>query len=239
MITIQNVSKSYGTLKAVDDLSFSVNDGEILVFLGPNGAGKSTTLKMLTGILPIDQGDILVDGHSIKSEPLEAKKHFAFVPDDPNVFPRLRGREYLDFLINVYELPNNEELKKKRLDLLNEFSLFSAMNDYIGNYSHGMKQKLLVVGVLLLDPQNWILDEPMTGLDPQSSFLLKGKMREQASHGKSVLFSTHVLEVAEKLCDRIGIIDHGKLLYLGTLEELKKKEGENLSLESLFLELTK
>ena len=238
MIKLQNVTKKYGNLIAVNNLTLDIKDGEIFGFLGPNGAGKSTTLKMATGIVPRDSGNSLLNDKSIVTESLEAKKQFGFIPDTPNVFLRLKGREYLSFITSVYKIPTN--VAKERIEkLAQEFEMQNSLEEYIINYSHGMRQKILIIGVLLTNPRNWILDEPMTGLDPNSSFILKEKMREHADNGNTVLFSTHVLEVAEKICDRVGIINKGKLLFVGTLEELRQSKGEDESLESLFLELTK
>lgn len=239
MIEIKNVSKSYvkGT-KSVDSLNLEIKDGEIFGFLGPNGAGKTTTIKMITGILDIDEGDILIDKKSIVQNPLEAKKNFGFVPDSPDTFLRLKGIEYLNFIADIYEVETKVR-KEKIEDLAKQFGIYENLNDQIQTYSHGMRQKLLVISVLLHSPKNWILDEPMTGLDPKASFELKELMRRHASEGNSVFFSTHVLEVAEKLCDRIGIINKGKLIFVGTYEEMKEKFKENASLEDLFLEITK
>ncbi len=238
MIKIENVTKSYVKgKKSVDNLNLEIKDGEIFGFLGPNGAGKTTTIKMITGILNPDEGDILIDGKSIEKEPLEAKKRFGFVPDSPDMFLKLRGIEYLNFLAEIYEIP--VELKKERIEkLTKKFEIYNNLNEQIESYSHGMRQKIVICGALLSNPKNWILDEPMTGLDPKSSFDLKEMMREHSRNGNTVFFSTHVLEVAEKLCDRVGIINHGKLVFVGTLEEMKSKFNENTSLENLFLEIT-
>ena len=238
MIKIENVTKSYVKgKKSVDNLNLEIKDGEIFGFLGPNGAGKTTTIKMITGILNPDEGDILIDGKSIEKEPLEAKKRFGFVPDSPDMFLKLRGLEYLNFLAEIYEIP--VELKKERIEkLTKKFEIYNNLNEQIESYSHGMRQKIVICGALLSNPKNWILDEPMTGLDPKSSFDLKEMMREHSRNGNTVFFSTHVLEVAEKLCDRVGIINHGKLVFVGTLEEMKSKFNENTSLENLFLEIT-
>lgn len=238
MIKIENVTKSYVKgKKSVDNLNLEIKDGEIFGFLGPNGAGKTTTIKMITGILNPDEGDILIDGKSIEKEPLEAKKRFGFVPDSPDIFLKLRGIEYLNFLAEIYEIP--VELKKERIEkLTKKFEIYNNLNEQIESYSHGMRQKIVICGALLSNPKNWILDEPMTGLDPKSSFDLKEMMREHSRNGNTVFFSTHVLEVAEKLCDRVGIINHGKLVFVGTLEEMKSKFNENTSLENLFLEIT-
>ena len=238
MIEIQNLSKSYvKDKKSVDTLNLTIKDGEIFGFLGPNGAGKTTTIKMITGILNPDEGDIFIDGKSIKTQSLEAKKNFGFVPDSPDMFLKLKGIEYLNFIADIYEI--SEELRKKRIEeLTQKFEIHDVLQNQMQTYSHGMRQKIIICGVLLNNPKNWILDEPMTGLDPKSSYDLKEMMRKHAKEGNSVFFSTHVLEVAEKLCDRIGIINKGKLIFVGTYNEMKEKFKENASLEELFLELT-
>lgn len=238
MISIQNVTKTYGSgIKAVDDISIEVRDGEIFGFLGPNGAGKTTTIKMITGILPADSGRILVSGHSIQDEPLKAKMATGYVSDDPNVFERLKGLEYLNFMADIYRVPASGR-KDKILKLAEEFEMTKALGDKIQSYSHGMKQKIIVMGVLLHEPPVWILDEPLSGLDPKSSFKLKSIMREHADKGNTVMFSTHVLEVAEKVCDRIAVINKGKILFVGTLEEMRKSRARDDSLEQMFLEMT-
>ena len=238
MIKIENISKSYVKgKKSVDNISLEIRDGEIFGFLGPNGAGKTTTIKMMTGILNAEEGDILIDGKSIKTEPVEAKKNFGFVPDSPDMFLKLKGIEYLNFLADIYEI--SKETRKQRIEeLTKQFEVYDVLQNQIGSYSHGMRQKIVICGVLLNNPKNWILDEPMTGLDPKSSYDLKERMRKHTKEGNSVFFSTHILEVAEKLCDRIGIINKGKLIFVGTYEEMKEKFKENASLEQLFLELT-
>lgn len=238
MIEIKNVSKSYVKgKKSVDSLNLDIKNGEVFGFLGPNGAGKTTTIRMITGILDPDEGDILVDGHSIKKEPLEAKKNFGFVPDSPDMFLKLKGIEYLNFLAKVYNVPDEE--KNSRIEsLTKKFEIFDELNNNIESYSHGMRQKIVICGALLSNPKNWILDEPMTGLDPKASFDLKEMMREHTRKGNTVFFSTHILEVAEKLCDRVGIINKGKLVFVGTFEEMKEKFKEQTSLEELFLEIT-
>ena len=239
MIEFKDVSKSYiKDKKSVDSLNFSVQDGEIFGFLGPNGAGNTTTIKMLTGILDIDVGgDILIDGKSIKSNPLEAKKQFGYIPDSPDMFLKLKGIEYLNFIADVYEI-SKEDRKERIENLAKKFKIYDGLDSRMESYSHGMRQKLMIISVLLHNPKNWILDEPMTGLDPKSAFDLKEMMKVHAKNGNTVFFSTHVLEVAEKLCDRIGIINKGKLLFVGTFEEMKSKLKENASLEELFLEIT-
>ena len=237
MIEIKHVTKTFGTKKAVDDLDLTIPTGEIIVFIGPNGAGKTTTIKMMTGVLNPDEGDILINGKSIQKEPLEAKRQFGLVPDSPDMFLRLKGIEYLNFMGDIYEV--DTQVRQQRIEALAEtFEMKEALNDKILSYSHGMRQKIIIMGVLINEPEVWILDEPMTGLDPQSSFRLKQMMKEHAAKGKTVFFSTHVLEVAEKLCDKIAIIAHGKMIYFGTLEDLRAQHGENQSLEELFLEVT-
>ena len=238
MIEIKNVSKSYiKGKKSVDNLSLEIKDGEIFGFLGPNGAGKTTTIRMITGILDADEGEILIDGKNIKTQVLEAKKNFGFVPDNPDMFLKLKGIEYLNFMADVYDIPENKR-KEKIESLTKKFEIYNELNNQIQSYSHGMRQKIVICGALLSEPKNWILDEPMTGLDPKSSFDLKEMMREHSKSGKTVFFSTHVLEVAEKLCDRVGIINNGKLVFVGTFEEMKQKFKEQASLEELFLEIT-
>lgn len=238
MIEIKNISKSYvKDKKSIEDLSLEIKDGEIFGFLGPNGAGKTTTIKMITGILDIDEGDVLIDGTSIQENPIEAKKKFGFVPDSPDLFLKLKGIEYLNFLADIYNVSENDR-KEKIEDLSKKFGIYENLNDRIQSYSHGMRQKIVVIGALLHNPKNWILDEPMTGLDPKSSHDLKELMKEHTKKGNTVFFSTHVLEVAEKLCDRIGIINKGKLIFVGTYEQMQKMLRENASLEELFLEIT-
>ena len=237
MIEIKHVTKTFGTKKAVDDLDLTIPTGEIIGFIGPNGAGKTTTIKMMTGVLNPDEGDILINGKSIQKEPLEAKRQFGLVPDSPDMFLRLKGIEYLNFMGDIYEV--DTQVRQQRIEALAEtFEMKEALNDKILSYSHGMRQKIIIMGVLINEPEVWILDEPMTGLDPQSSFRLKQMMKEHAAKGKTVFFSTHVLEVAEKLCDKIAIIAHGKMIYFGTLEDLRAQHGENQSLDALFLEVT-
>lgn len=237
MIKIDKVSKTYnGKTKAVDNISIEVKEGEIFGFLGPNGAGKTTTIKMITGIISPDQGEIDINGKSIVRQPLEAKKEFGFVPDSPDMFLRLKGIEYLNFMGDIYGVESGE--RKERIEkLASEFEMREALGDKIQSYSHGMRQKIVIMGVLIHDPNVWILDEPMTGLDPKSSFKLKEMMREHADNGNSVVFSTHVLEVAEKVCDRVAIINKGKIMFCGTLEELRSEKNANDSLEKMFLEM--
>ena len=238
MIRLNHVSKIYGdgSKKAVDDLSWDIEDGKITGFIGPNGAGKTTTLKMITGILAPSEGTIEINGKDIQKDPLEAKRQFGFVSDDPDAFLRVRGIEYLISwqISTVSERKNVSVLSKKTAK---RFEMEENLSSRIMSYSHGMRQKIMVMGALIHKPPVWILDEPLTGLDPRSAHELKQMMREHADAGNAVLFSTHVLEVAEKLCDRIAIIHHGRQVYLGTLEELKAAYPDQ-TLENIFLEIT-
>ena len=238
MIKLENISKSYVKgKKSVDSLNLEIKDGEIFGFLGPNGAGKTTTIKMITGILNADEGRILVDDKDIKKESISAKKTIGFVPDTPDIFLKLKGIEYLNFMGDIYEVP--KEIRKQRIEeLTKKFEIYDKLNEEMQGYSHGMRQKIILCGALLNNPKNWILDEPMTGLDPKASYDLKEMMRKHAKEGNCVFFSTHVLEVAEKLCDRVGIINKGKLIFVGTFEEMKTKLKDNGTLEELFLEIT-
>lgn len=238
MIKFNNVSKEYVKgKKVVDNLNLEIKDGEIFGFLGPNGAGKSTTIKMMTGILDLTEGDILLNGKSIINDEIEAKREFGYVPDVPDMFLKLKGIEYLNFVADVYDV-SKEERDNKIETLAKEFNIYDSLLEQIQSYSHGMRQKLLVIGAILHSPKILILDEPMTGLDPKASHDLKELMNTYKKEGNIVFFSTHVLEVAEKLCDRIGIINNGKLVFVGTHEEMKDKFKENASLEDLFLTLT-
>lgn len=237
MIEIKNVSTSYTKgKKIIDNMNLKIEDGTIFGFIGPNGAGKTTTLEMITGVLQIDEGDILIDGKSIITNPIEAKKQFGFVPDSPEVFEKLTGLEYLNFVGDIYDVS-----PKRRLEIVEklakEFKIYDHLKDRIQSYSHGMKQKLLIISVLLYNPKNWILDEPMTGLDPQASYTLKQLMKAHSQKGNTVFFSTHVLEVAEKICDKIAIINKGKIIFVGTVNELKEKMRGDVSLEESFLEI--
>ncbi|PEC82960.1 ABC transporter ATP-binding protein [Bacillus cereus] len=238
MIEITNVSKSYnGSTYAVKDLSLSVPSGEIFGFLGPNGAGKSTTIKMITGIHGVDKGTITINGKDIMKNPMEAKRTFGYVPDSPDMFLRLKGIEYLNFMADMYEVP--KEVRQERIEsLAKKFDLYNALSDQIQSYSHGMRQKIVIIGVLVHEPDVWILDEPLTGLDPKSAYILKEMMREHADKGKIVFFSTHVLEVAEKICERVAIINKGNLQFKGNLDEMRDHFKSNESLEKMFLEMT-
>ncbi len=239
MIEISHVSKSYnkGKVKAVDDLNLVVPPGEIFGFLGPNGAGKTTTIKLIVGLLKPDAGTITVEGFDIRRDGLKSKSITSYVPDYPSIYERLTGLEYLNFIGDVYGVSKRERLERieKWLDI---FELRPAVANPIQSYSHGMKQKIVLMAALLPAPRVMVLDEPLVGLDPRAAHQLKELMREHCSQGKTLFFSTHIMEVAEKLCDRIGIINKGKLIACGTMEELKALDRESQSLEGIFLELT-
>ncbi len=233
MLEIKNLTKRYGNseVKAVDNLSLKLRPGEVFGFLGPNGAGKSTTIKSLVGIYPFQEGDILIDGISIKLDPLHAKKHIGYVSDNHAVFERLTGREYVNHMASLYNADMN--LAKERCEELTKiFKLETFIDQPIKSYSHGMKQKVSVIAALAHNPKLWVLDEPLTGLDPQSAYQLKKVMRKHADEGNTVFFSSHILDVVENLCDRCCIIKKGKLQGVYDLKELKDK---NESLEDLFM----
>jgi ABC-2 type transport system ATP-binding protein len=239
MIEIRDVSKSYnkGRVKAVDGLTLTIEPGEIFGFLGPNGAGKTTTLKMIVGLLKPDAGTISVAGWDTQANPLKAKAVTTYVPDTPAVYERLTGLEYLNFIGDVYGVPKKDRIARigKWLDI---FELASAVSSPIQSYSHGMKQKIVLIAALLPGPKVMVLDEPMVGLDARAAHHMKEMMREHCDAGGTLFFSTHIMEVAEKLCDRIGIIHKGRLIACGTMEELQARNREEQSLESIFLELT-
>lgn len=236
MITFEHVSKTFnGKVKAVDDVTFAVNAGEIVGFIGPNGSGKTTSMKMMTGILEPDEGTIRVGAYDVTKNALEAKREIGYISDNPDQFLRLTGLEYLNFMADIYGV--DETVRKERIETYaKQFGLLDTLHRQMVSYSHGMRQKMMVIGALVHEPDVWILDEPMTGLDPQSCYLLKQMMREHADKGHAVLFSTHVLEVAEKLCDRVVIIRYGRLLYEGTLEQLEQRYPSK-TLEEIFLEM--
>ena len=237
MIRIEDISKTYNSsIKAVDHLNLTVNDGEIVGFIGPNGAGKTTTIKMLTGILKPDAGSIFINDYDMQKEPLKAKMEIGYIADSPDMFLRLKGIEFLNLIADIYKVPTG--LRKERIKIFaTRFELAEVLDQQMQSYSHGMRQKMMVAAALVHDPAVWILDEPLTGLDPKSAYNLKNMMREHADAGNSVLFSTHVLEVAEKLCDKVIMIHHGKTIFYGTLEELTEKHPD-MDLEQIFLEMT-
>jgi ABC-2 type transport system ATP-binding protein len=240
LLKLQGISKSYnkGAVKAVDNISLDIKSGEIFGFLGPNGAGKTTTLKMIVGLLKPDQGTIIVDGINAWEEPLKAKSMISYVPDNPEIYEKLKGIDYLNFIADMYGI-STEDREEKIDYYLEMFNIKDAVGDIIGSYSHGMKQKLVLTAALISEPDLFILDEPMVGLDPKSAFNLKEIMKKMCDEGKTIFFSTHVLEVAEKICDRIAIIDKGKIVAMGTMEELRSNAKKESSLENIFLELTK
>ena len=232
MLRIEHLTKVYGGKKAVDDLSLHIQPGEIYGFIGHNGAGKTTTLKSVVGILQFDEGEITIDGISIREQPLACKKKFAYIPDNPDLYDFMTGIKYLNFIADVFGV--DENIRQERIRKYAElFELTNDLGQPIAAYSHGMKQKLAIIAAWMHDPKLIIMDEPFVGLDPKASHLLKGMMREFCDNGGAIFFSTHVLEVAEKLCDKVAIIKGGKLIRSGTMEEVK---GDD-SLEEVFLEL--
>lgn len=239
MIEIAGVTKAYGGGQkiAVDNLSLTVKPGEIFGFLGPNGAGKTTTIKMLVGLLRPDRGTVRVNGYDMATQPLEAKRQLAFVPDTPEVYDKLTGMEYLNFIGDIYDVSAAD--RQERIHRFAEtFELSGALQDRISAYSHGMQQKLVLMSALLHNPPVWILDEPLVGLDPRAAHNLKELMAEHTRQGNTVFFSTHVLEVAERLCDRVAIIKKGKIIACGTLDELRNQRQTGDTLEQIFLEMT-
>ncbi len=233
MLEIKNLNKTYpGGKKALTDVNISINDGEIFGFIGHNGAGKTTTIKSIVGILTYDSGTIEINGMNIKEESMECKQITAYIPDNPDLYEMLTGMQYLNFISDVYKID-----KKTRSDIIKKYSdmfeLTNNLGDVISSYSHGMKQKLALISALIRNPKLLVLDEPFVGLDPKAAYLVKETMKELCKKGTSIFFSTHVLEVAEKLCDRIAIIKDGKIIAQGTIEEVK---GDK-SLEDVFLEL--
>ncbi len=237
MLEIKNLTKKFGEKVAVDNIDLSVKSGEIYGFLGPNGAGKTTTIKMIVGMLMPDGGSISVDGIDAIHDDVEAKRQIAYVPDSPEIYDIMTGRQYLNFIADVFELSDEE--RNKQIDRYAEvFEMQDNLDVMIAGYSHGMKQKIVIMGALIHSPKLLILDEPMVGLDAKSSFRLKEIMRALADEGRTVFFSTHVMEVAENICDRIGIINRGKVIAVGTLDEIKAAAKDTGSLEKIFLELT-
>lgn len=234
MLEIINFSKKYENGKlAVDNLSLEVNAKDIFAFIGHNGAGKTTTIKSIVGILPINSGDILIDNISVKDNAYEAKKKIAYVPDNPDLYENLKAITYLNFICDVYQVPTSErqiEIEK----WTKKFEIYDELNNYIASYSHGMKQKLALIAAFIHKPKLLVLDEPFVGLDPKASYLVKQAMMEFCENGGAIFFSTHILEVAEKLCNKVAIIKGGKLIASGTMEEITK----NHDLEAVFLELT-
>lgn len=237
MIELKNISKAYLKNKnIIANLNLTIKNGEIFGFLGPNGAGKTTTIKMITGITKPSNGEVYIDGISIKEKPLEAKKNFSYVPDNPDMFLSLTGNEYLNFMADMYDIPLN--IRKERINnFVTQFEIIENLDQKILEYSHGMRQKIVLSGALLNNSNNLILDEPMVGLDPKAAYVLKKIMREYANANKTVFFSTHVLEIAEKICDRVCIINKGEIIAIGRIDEIKQKFN-NGTLENIFLEIT-
>ena len=232
MLNIQHLTKTYGEKKAVDDLNLHIAPGEIYGFIGHNGAGKTTTLKSVAGILPYDQGEITIGGLSLKSDPLICKRQMAYIPDNPDLYDFMTGIQFLNFIADIFAVP--ADLRQARIrEYAGRFELTADLAQPIAAYSHGMKQKLAIISAWLHQPKLILMDEPFVGLDPKAAHLLKGMMRELCDEGGAIFFSTHVLEVAEKLCDKVAIIKGGRLIRSGTMEEVK---GDD-SLEEVFLEL--
>ncbi len=232
MIEIKNVTKKYGDKVAVDDVSFKVNDGDIFAFIGHNGAGKTTLIKSIVGIHDFDSGDILIDGKSIKEEPVECKKLMAFVPDNPETYEKMKAIDYINFICDMYEV--STETREKNIKKYSKIlDMDNKLNDTIDSYSHGMKQKLVLISALAHDPKILIMDEPFVGLDPKAVFDIKEILNEMVKEKKIVFYSTHILDVAEKLCSRVAIIKNGKLVKSGSMKEIK---GDK-SLEKVFMEL--
>ena len=232
MLKIEHLTKTYGNKRAVDDLSLHIMPGEIYGFIGHDGAGKTTTLKSVVGILDFDEGEITVDGVSIKDDPIGCKKKIAYIPDNPDLYDYMSGIKYLNFVADIFGVPTDVR-DKKIAEYADAFGITGDLAQSISAYSHGMKQKLAVISALIHSPKLIIMDEPFVGLDPKAAHTLKELMREICDNGGAIFFSTHVLEVAEKLCDKVAIIKEGKLIVSGTMEEVKGDE----SLESVFLEL--
>ena len=232
MIEIKNVTKKYGNKKAVDNVSFDVNDGDIFAFIGHNGAGKTTLIKSIVGIHDFDEGDILIDGMSIKDNPVECKKLMAFVPDNPETYEHMKAIDYINFICDMYDV--DTETRKNNIKKYSKlFDMEDKLGDTIDSYSHGMKQKVVLISALAHDPKILIMDEPFVGLDPKAVFDIKEVLNEMVKEGRIVFYSTHILDVAEKLCTRVAIIKNGKLVKAGSMKEIK---GDK-SLEKVFMEL--
>lgn len=235
MIEFKNVSKFYGNIKALKNFNLTVNNGEILGLIGHNGAGKSTVIKSLVSVINPTEGKIVVDGMSLKENRVAIKEKIGYVSDSPNLFLKLSAMDYWDFIGGAYGLSDKDKDNRIK-ELLKIFDLGNAIFQSIESFSHGMRQKVFLIGALLANPSIWVLDEPMTGLDPQASFDLKELMRTHADKGNTVIFSTHVLQVAEQICDRIAILKKGELIYIGTIEDLKEVHPEQ-SLERIYLDV--
>lgn len=232
MLTVKNLTKSYKDKIAISDISFDINEGEIFGFIGPNGAGKTTTIKSVVGVLEFDSGEILINNKSIKDNPVECKKEIAYIPDNPDIYESLTGIQYLNFISDVYKTSKDD-----RLNLIQKYSILfefeNVLGDLISSYSHGMKQKLVLISALIHKPKLLVLDEPFVGLDPKASFTFKNIMREFCDEGGAIFFSTHVLDVAEKICNKIGIINSGEIKAYGKTSDVTKDK----TLENLFMEM--
>ena len=237
LIETDQLVKRYGDKTAVDDVSFAVYAGEVFGFLGPNGAGKTTTIKMIVGLLQPTSGTVKVASYDVQTQPLQAKAACGYVPDIPNLYPKLSGRELLRFVGDLYEM-DRQQVERRIAELLKLFDLEEAGNDSIDSYSHGMQQKTALAAALMHDPKVLVLDEPTVGLDPRSARLIKDILRQMAERGAAVFLSTHILEIAERMCDRIGIIDKGRLIAVGSMAELRSLGQGETSLEDIFLSLT-
>ena len=237
LIETSSLIKRYGDKLAVDNVSFQVQAGEIFGFLGPNGAGKTTTIKMIVGLLQPTSGRVTVNGFDVQAQPLQAKATNGYVPDEPNLYPKLTGRELLRFVGDLYGIPR-KQVERRTEELLRLFDLTQAGDDTIDSYSHGMRQKTALAAALVHDPRVLVLDEPTVGLDPKSARLIKDILRQMAGRGAAIFLSTHILEIAERMCDRIGIINKGQLIAVGTMEELRAMVTGETSLEDIFLGLT-
>ena len=232
MLEVKKVMKKYGSKKALDDVSFKIEDGEIFAFIGHNGAGKTTLIKAIMGIHDIDEGDILIDGKSIIKNPIECKKEMAFVPDNPETYEHMKAIDYINFICDMYEVEEN--IRKNNIDKYAElFEMTDKLNDTIDSFSHGMKQKVVLISALAHNPKYLIMDEPFVGLDPKAVYDIKKVLNEMTKEGKTIFYSTHILDVAEKLCSKVGIIKNGKLMKVGSMKEVK---GDK-SLEKVFMEL--
>jgi len=233
LLEIKNYTKRYGDdKKAVDNISLSVEKGDIYGFIGHNGAGKSTTIKAIVGVLDFTEGEILIEGKSVKDKPMDCKRKMAYIPDNPDIYENLTGIQYLNFIADVFDI--SEQDRENRIKYYGDkFEITEALGDLISSYSHGMKQKVAIISALIHEPKLMVMDEPFVGLDPKATFILKEIMHEMCENGAAVFFSTHVLDVAEKLCNKVAIIKKGKLIASGTMEELTKGQ----SLESVFMEV--
>jgi len=239
MIEMQGLTKTYsgGSVRAVDDLSLAVPAGKVVGFLGPNGAGKTTTIKLIVGLLRPDAGRVVVNGIDNQIEPLKAKAQIGYIPDHPEVYDRLTGLEYINFMADVFGV-STAERRERTERLAARFELTEALSELVKGYSHGMRQKLVLIGALVHDPSVLVLDEPMSGLDPRAAHLLKDILRQRCDQGKTVFLSTHVLDVAERICDEVAIINRGRLIASGTVEEIRRRAGSSETLEGVFLAVT-